>query len=113
VGGALRKNPHAPVVPCHRVVASDRTLGGFSGVWQAGAPELLPLPTRRELLEAEAAPLEPEPADAPADGAAQPGMPAPAGGPEELGVPVIDDGRLNSIPDLLPSLRNENLAQKR
>jgi len=31
VGQALRRNPFAPQVPCHRVVKSDRTLGGFSG----------------------------------------------------------------------------------
>eukprot|EP01031_Cornospumella_fuschlensis_P038966 gene38967-47405_t len=31
VGSALRKNPYAPTVPCHRVVASDLTLGGFHG----------------------------------------------------------------------------------
>lgn len=31
VGSALKRNPYAPVVPCHRVVASDRTLGGFYG----------------------------------------------------------------------------------
>ena len=31
VGQALRKNPYAPVVPCHRVIASDGTLGGFGG----------------------------------------------------------------------------------
>ncbi|CAM9483172.1 unnamed protein product [Ectocarpus sp. 12 AP-2014] len=31
VGGALRGNPFAPVVPCHRVVMSDLTIGGFSG----------------------------------------------------------------------------------
>jgi len=31
VGGALRRNPLAPEVPCHRVVASDLTLGGFAG----------------------------------------------------------------------------------
>jgi methylated-DNA-[protein]-cysteine S-methyltransferase len=31
VGQALRHNPYAPVVPCHRVVASDGTLGGFNG----------------------------------------------------------------------------------
>lgn len=31
VGSALKRNPFAPVVPCHRVVASDRTLGGFHG----------------------------------------------------------------------------------
>ncbi len=31
VGQALRRNPFAPVVPCHRVIASDLTLGGFAG----------------------------------------------------------------------------------
>mmetsp|Transcript_17297 Transcript_17297/g.28922 ORF Transcript_17297/g.28922 Transcript_17297/m.28922 type:complete len:151 (-) Transcript_17297:427-879(-) len=31
VGSALKRNPFAPIVPCHRVVASDRTLGGFFG----------------------------------------------------------------------------------
>jgi len=31
VGQALRCNPYAPQVPCHRVVASDGTLGGFMG----------------------------------------------------------------------------------
>ena len=31
VGNALRNNPFAPVVPCHRVVASTRAIGGFCG----------------------------------------------------------------------------------
>lgn len=31
IGQALRRNPFAPEVPCHRVVASDLTLGGFAG----------------------------------------------------------------------------------
>jgi methylated-DNA-[protein]-cysteine S-methyltransferase len=31
VGQALRRNPFAPEVPCHRVVASDGSLGGFNG----------------------------------------------------------------------------------
>lgn len=31
VGQALRRNPFAPRVPCHRVIASDLSLGGFSG----------------------------------------------------------------------------------
>lgn len=31
VGQALAKNPLPIVVPCHRVVASDGSLGGFSG----------------------------------------------------------------------------------
>jgi|SRR3989338_7858149 len=30
VGKALNKNPYAPNVPCHRVVASDGSLGGFA-----------------------------------------------------------------------------------
>lgn len=31
VGQALRRNPYAPRVPCHRVVASDGGIGGFFG----------------------------------------------------------------------------------
>lgn len=31
VGQALRANPFAPQVPCHRVIASDLTPGGFFG----------------------------------------------------------------------------------
>jgi methylated-DNA-[protein]-cysteine S-methyltransferase len=31
VGGALRANAFAPDVPCHRVVASDHSIGGFCG----------------------------------------------------------------------------------
>ena len=31
VGQALRRNPYAPAVPCHRVVKTDRSLGGFGG----------------------------------------------------------------------------------
>lgn len=30
VGNALNKNPYAPIVPCHRVVKSDGSLGGFA-----------------------------------------------------------------------------------
>ena len=30
VGNACAKNPYAPKVPCHRVIRSDGTLGGFS-----------------------------------------------------------------------------------
>jgi O-6-methylguanine DNA methyltransferase len=29
VGGALNRNPYAPLVPCHRVIRSDGSLGGF------------------------------------------------------------------------------------
>ena len=31
VGQALRCNPYAPEVPCHRVIAADGSLGGFMG----------------------------------------------------------------------------------
>jgi methylated-DNA-[protein]-cysteine S-methyltransferase len=31
VGQALRNNPYAPKIPCHRVVSSDGTVGGFMG----------------------------------------------------------------------------------
>ena len=30
IGNALNKNPHAPIVPRHRVVKSDGTVGGFA-----------------------------------------------------------------------------------
>ena len=30
VANACAKNPYAPGVPCHRVIRSDGTLGGFS-----------------------------------------------------------------------------------
>ena len=31
VGQALKRNPFAPAVPCHRVIKSDYTIGGFAG----------------------------------------------------------------------------------
>lgn len=31
VGQALKRNPFAPDVPCHRVIASDGTMGGYCG----------------------------------------------------------------------------------
>ena len=30
VANACAKNPYAPIIPCHRVIRSDGTLGGFS-----------------------------------------------------------------------------------
>lgn len=44
VGGALARNPFPIIVPCHRVVASNGNLGGFSGG----------LELKRRLLEMEA-----------------------------------------------------------
>ena len=37
VGGALRRNPFAPRVPCHRVIAADGSIGGFRGETQGAA----------------------------------------------------------------------------
>jgi methylated-DNA-[protein]-cysteine S-methyltransferase len=48
VGQALRRNPFAPEVPCHRVVASDLSLCGFAG--HTEGPEFL---RKRILLESE------------------------------------------------------------
>jgi methylated-DNA-[protein]-cysteine S-methyltransferase len=31
IGQALRRNPFAPKVPCHRVIKTDLTPGGYSG----------------------------------------------------------------------------------
>ncbi len=31
VGSALKNNPYAPEVPCHRVIKSDGKIGGFMG----------------------------------------------------------------------------------
>jgi methylated-DNA-[protein]-cysteine S-methyltransferase len=31
VGQALKRNPFAPRIPCHRVIAADLTPGGFQG----------------------------------------------------------------------------------
>ena len=30
VGNALNRNPYAPQVPCHRVITSDGSVGGFA-----------------------------------------------------------------------------------
>lgn len=48
VGSALRRNPYAPIVPCHRVVKTDLTLGGFKGANDDGH-----LRQKRSLLENE------------------------------------------------------------
>jgi methylated-DNA-[protein]-cysteine S-methyltransferase len=47
VGVALSRNPFAPIVPCHRVVAAGGKLGGYSA--PGGAT------TKRRLLELEGA----------------------------------------------------------
>ena len=48
IGQALRRNPFAPVTPCHRVVKGDLTIGGF-----AGENNGEPVDRKRRLLENE------------------------------------------------------------
>ena len=52
VGNALRRNPFAPEVPCHRVVATGGTLGGFKGKWPKDG-EGITLDEKRKLLKGE------------------------------------------------------------
>ena len=40
VGQALKRNPYAPAVPCHRVITSGLQLGGFSGKWHPDSEEV-------------------------------------------------------------------------
>uniref|UniRef100_A0A6U4JEK2 Methylated-DNA--protein-cysteine methyltransferase n=1 Tax=Phaeomonas parva TaxID=124430 RepID=A0A6U4JEK2_9STRA len=54
IGGALRRNPFAPTVPCHRVVAATGHIGGFSGVWdKAAKPTCGPPAKKIKLLKGE------------------------------------------------------------
>lgn len=39
IGQALKRNPSAPEVPCHRVIRADHTIGGYAG--QTGGEKLL------------------------------------------------------------------------
>ncbi|KAK1708035.1 6-O-methylguanine DNA methyltransferase [Colletotrichum lupini] len=52
VGNALRRNPFAPQVPCHRVVATGGALGGFKGKWPKNG-EGITLDEKRMLLRKE------------------------------------------------------------
>ena len=40
VGRAMACNPYAPHTPCHRVVSSDGTIGGFSGTKELNSAPL-------------------------------------------------------------------------
>lgn len=51
VGGAVGRNPIGLVIPCHRVIAGDGTLGGYGGGWWGGRQAGLDL--KRELLARE------------------------------------------------------------
>ena len=45
VANAIAKNPYSPSIPCHRVIRSDGSLGGYSG--KGG------INTKRKLLKSE------------------------------------------------------------
>lgn len=49
VGNACKNNPNAPKVPCHRVIKSDGTLGGYA----------FGLKRKREILKREGIKLTP------------------------------------------------------
>lgn len=51
VGGAVGRNPVGFLVPCHRVIAGDGTLGGYGGGWWGDHERLLDL--KAELLARE------------------------------------------------------------
>jgi len=48
IGNAMRRNPYAPEVPCHRVILSTLKLGGFMGDINGDSVE-----RKRKLLEDE------------------------------------------------------------
>lgn len=51
VGGAVGRNPIGLLVPCHRVIAGDGSLGGYGGAWSGTVEESLAL--KRALLHHE------------------------------------------------------------
>lgn len=52
IGGALRNNPFAPQIPCHRVISATGHIGGYQGDWQ-NAPSGINREKKRELLKSE------------------------------------------------------------
>jgi methylated-DNA-[protein]-cysteine S-methyltransferase len=46
----MKRNPFAPKVPCHRVIASTLDLGGFKGTKEIGSANLR---LKRKMLEDE------------------------------------------------------------
>jgi methylated-DNA-[protein]-cysteine S-methyltransferase len=53
VGNALKNNPFAPQVPCHRVLASGGSIGGFKGSWGRNGKEGLNDWQKKSLLKEE------------------------------------------------------------
>jgi methylated-DNA-[protein]-cysteine S-methyltransferase len=51
VGGAVGRNPIGILVPCHRVIAGDGSIGGYGGAWMGTRDQMLAI--KRELLAIE------------------------------------------------------------
>ena len=59
VGGAVGRNPITLLIPCHRVIAGDGTLGGYGGDGWGGRDERLAI--KRDLLLREGVTVRPTP----------------------------------------------------
>jgi methylated-DNA-[protein]-cysteine S-methyltransferase len=51
VGGAVGRNPIGILIPCHRVIAGDGSIGGYGGAWMGTRDQMLAI--KRELLALE------------------------------------------------------------
>jgi methylated-DNA-[protein]-cysteine S-methyltransferase len=58
-GGAVGRNPLGLVIPCHRVIAGDGSIGGYGGTWPADRQALIEL--KRALLAHEGVVLRDDP----------------------------------------------------
>lgn len=51
VGGAVGRNPIGLLIPCHRIIAGDGSLGGYGGAWLGTREQMLAI--KLELLSLE------------------------------------------------------------
>ncbi len=51
VGGAVGRNTIGILIPCHRVIAGDGSIGGYGGTWMGTRDQMLAI--KRELLSLE------------------------------------------------------------
>jgi len=59
VGGAVGRNPIGILIPCHRIIAGDGTLGGYGGDWYGTREQMLSI--KRMLLKLEGVEQPPAP----------------------------------------------------
>jgi methylated-DNA-[protein]-cysteine S-methyltransferase len=59
VGGAVSRNPIGLLIPCHRVIAGDGTIGGYGGDWYGSREARLAI--KRDLLRLEGVVLQDDP----------------------------------------------------